>query len=262
MDEEASSSCAMPASPASGEPQASAQSLLMVGVVHLDPQGFGKALHFFERHQPDLILVELSPFGCRFRKKRGKELKRVLQKNLKKAAKSVRISLGRARRQPAISNIYRQLALPFEYRAALRHAGRSGAHVMLVDASHFSQYWIGFWPELIAVTNLQKLLVAPIPSWSPASQYQLARKSLRMPPAFSPSRGPRALSTDDELWAQRECRLADQIRDTLNRRRPQRPVYIGGWQHLTVSASTPTLRQLLHVDPCRCHLLAGEDQSP
>lgn len=232
--------------------------------MHLDPQGFGKALRFFQRHRPDLILVELSPFGRRFRAKHGKALAKRLRKNLKKAAKSSAISFSRARRHPAITNIFRQLALPFEYRAAVRYAGSSGARVVLVDSSRFSRYWIGLWPELTAVDNLQKLLASPAAYPSALGIHRAAQDSLRHLHRPDPPHPQARRDVDpiDEMWAEREHHLADRIRDALTRRRPQRPVYIGGWQHLTVNAFAPTLRQILHLDPSQCCLLAADGQSP
>lgn len=242
-------------------PDGHAGSLLLVGVVHLDPRGFGKALRFFQRHRPDLILVELSPFGLRFRLRHGRALARRLRKNLKKAAKSNAISFSRARRHPAITNIFRQLALPFEYRAAVRHAGSSGARVVLVDSSRFSRYWIGLWPELITVDNLRKLLASPIAQPSAPSIYRAAQDSLLNQPDGPHPRARFQVTSTDEMWAEREHHLADRIRETLTRRRPQRPIYIGGWQHLTVNAFSPTLRQILHLEPSQCCLLAADEQS-
>ena len=243
-------------------PAGPAGSLLVVGVVHLDPNGYGKALQFFQRHRPDLILVELSPFGRRFRRKHGKALRKRLRKNLKKAAKSSAMSCSRARRHPAVRNIFRQFALPFEYRAAVRYAGTSGARVVLVDSSRFSRYWIGFWPELTAVDNLQKLLASAAAHPSAPSIYRAAQNSLRSQPNGAHPQVRFEVGCQDEMWGEREHHLADRILDTLTRRRPHRPIYIGGWQHLTVNAVSPTLRQILRLEPSQCCLLADEKQSP
>ena len=245
-------------------PEGPAGLLLLVGVVHLDPQGFGKALRLFQRHRPDLILVELSPFGRRFRSKHGRALGKRLRKNLKKAAKSSAIPFSRARRHPAITNIFRQLALPFEYRAAVRYARSSGAKVILVDSSGFSRYWIGFWPELTTMDNLQKLLASPAAHPSAPSIYRAAQDSLQhLHRSDLPQPQTRLdVGPIDAMWAERERHLAYRIRDALTRHRPQRPIYIGGWQHLTINPIAPTLRQFLRLEPSQCCLLADEKQFP
>lgn len=239
--------------------KSAAESLLLVGVVHLDPQGFGKALRFFQWYEPDSILVELSPFGYRFRRKHGKALRKTLQKNLKEAAGNSAITFSRARRHPAIRNIFLQLALPFEYRAATRYARTSGAMVTLVDSSRFSRHWIHFWPELLTADNLQKLLASPVAHQSPSNIYQTAHNLLLNQPGSTHFKARFKPGPDDDMWAQREHHLAARIRDILTRFRPRRPIYIGGWQHLTANACSPSLREILLLEPSRCCLLADQE---
>ncbi|MGV8073394.1 MAG: hypothetical protein AB2L11_02365 [Syntrophobacteraceae bacterium] len=56
----------------------------------------------------------------------------------------------------------------------------------------------------------------------------------------------------------REHFMAKQIRRALAVFNPLRPVYIGGWWHLTKGESIPTLRDLLGVQAVQCRLLNGE----
>jgi hypothetical protein len=36
---------------------------------------------------------------------------------------------------------------------------------------------------------------------------------------------------------------------------PQKPVYMGGWRHLTPGGDVPTLRDILNIPPAQCLLL-------
>ena len=100
--------------------------LILVGGVHGDRHGFRRTLHFLETFQPDLVMVELSPFGKAFRDRNRRTLQQTFAHNLLLAARHVHLSLREALLHPEIKVIRRQLALPFEYRAALRFVRNTG----------------------------------------------------------------------------------------------------------------------------------------
>jgi len=49
--------------------------------------------------------------------------------------------------------------------------------------------------------------------------------------------------------------MADEITSALGRLSPERPVYIGGWWHLSCEGSIKTLRELLGIGAESCLLL-------
>ena len=56
-------------------------------------------------------------------------------------------------------------------------------------------------------------------------------------------------------WQERERYMAAEITSALERLSPARPVYIGGWWHLSREGSIKTLRELLGIGAESCRLL-------
>jgi pheromone shutdown protein TraB len=63
-----------------------ASRLFLLGTMHSDPDGLGRAARFFRAANPDLILVELSPFARVFRRKHQPSFEKLLRLNLAVAA--------------------------------------------------------------------------------------------------------------------------------------------------------------------------------
>ncbi len=317
--------------------------LILLGTVHRDPAGYRKMKDFLQRLQPDAVLLEMSPYAAAFRKNRGPALVATFRKNLREASEACGLPLRNAIRHPEVAAIGRQLALPFEYRAAsayvsgvrgtrsrdAKHAGNGNAKLFLVDRSSFSRRMIAAWPELISVENLKALLAMDFPAGPSIDKaYERAWREIHgagrpragegsmglattaggfpdepVEPgeeacracgfdeldeledleeledfeehesAFDESEEPEeqpdataAMDEDeaedegemDRLWLRRERFLAGQVRGVLLDLGPERPVYIGGWRHLSPCVAPPTLRALLGVPPSRCLLLRGE----
>ena len=67
---------------------------------------------------------------------------------------------------------------------------------------------------------------------------------------------PETLPGGDALgWQEREQYMAAEITSALERFSPERPVYIGGWWHLSCEGSVKTLRELLGIGAASCRLL-------
>ena len=232
-------------------------SVLFVGTVHSDPEGFRKSLVLFERLRPDLILVELSPYGCRYRQKNRRQLQKNLLRNIRKAARSCGISATRARKHPQIERIFNQISLPFECRAAVKFSKQRNIEVALVDSSTFSHECIAGWDELISTSNLEILLSLPSNRPSMMETYQLARRTLASSENQTAFQTTIKAAGDMELWAQRERFMASEIKCKVAQFLPERAVYIGGWWHITRGTTIPTLRDLLEIEPSQCRLLDG-----
>ena len=234
--------------------------LTLVGTVHRDPDGYVKCLELLRSLSPDLVLVELSPFGLFFRKRNGRRLQRTLRRNLKEAARTRSIKLDLTLSHPEIEAIRLQLNLPFEYRAAVAYSRETGADYRLVDSSHFSRRLIESWPDLITTENLEWLLSSSSHVPPVSKLYQTATRLIR---GGNPSDafGEEPVSPDDheddddDPWRVRELFLAARISSHLAALEPSKPFYLGGWTHLTAGGRLPTLRDILGAEPSRCILL-------
>ncbi len=236
--------------------------LHLLGTVHRDPLGYRKLVRFLQEHQPDLILLELSPYGLAYRKQHRKELPAGLGKNLRWAVRQVGMPLSRALKHPEIQAIRHQLALPFEYRASMKYASHcrvsSKPLVKLVDSSPFSREMISAWAELTSPENLVHLLsFTGTPRPSTQTLYGHARRIIFGEDAGDMRRPGLFMETGDhDLLERREKELARAVLDAMRAHRPSTALYVGGWQHLMPGRRPPTLRDLLHVDSGCCHLLS------
>lgn len=230
---------------------AAATLLVLVGTIHSDPQGYRRTRRLLERHSPDLIFVELSPYGLRYRQDNGSALWRTFSENLRLAARRLAVEPPKARRHRRIDAIARQIKLPFEYRAAAAYASRRGATVIAADSSEFSRQWIETWAELISAQNLEILLTMDSTPDPVSRQYDTAARLIR-----GDVPAPGTLSDKDfSLWQDREEGLARNIRTGLFRNNPVRPLYIGGWMHLMSHGRLRSIRDLLGISLTRCFLL-------
>jgi hypothetical protein len=230
--------------------------LTLVGTVHGDHQGFARTACLLRLLQPDLVIVELSPYAKTFRDSNQISLQRTLNRNLRAAASGCGLPFGRALAHPEIKAIRRQLVLPFEYRAARRFSQASGSNLSLVDYSPFSRKMINMWPEMLSSTNLAFLLSLPRDVRPPvAKMYDWAAGTIRGKAHSPASMVERADAEAELIWEQREGRMAHLIRSILHRTRPLRAVHLGGWQHLAVGGSFPSLRELLGIELGQCYLL-------
>jgi len=224
--------------------------LILMGTVHSDPKGFSRTRTFLEQHRPDLILVEISPFALKFRKEHSSELRKIFLEHLRTISKKLKIEFSRAVKHVQIAAILRQITIPFEYRASAAYAKTTGTDLIGVDYSDFSRRWIQTWQEMISAANIERLLELESTGLPVSSHYAHAAARIR----GEPSR-PEIRPADALLWQEREKQMAHEITCGLERFNPLRPVYIGGWWHLSCGTSIKTVRELLGIGASSCRLL-------
>ncbi len=234
--------------------------VFLVGTCHRDPQGFRRCRALLKKLNPDVILVEVSPFAVRLRREHGRFFLKIFLKNLKRASAAARMPLAWALRSPLIKPIPRQCALPFEFRAARQRFQETGTPFFCVDAADASRLFVADWPELLSSANLERLLQGGLPVPPSASeQYARARWVL--------AHGNRALQnrrwnedSSERGWQEREQWLEKTVRATLQRLRPDRLVYLGGWYHV-IPGGALNLHHRLH-DLAPQTLLLDESDNP
>jgi len=224
--------------------------LVLLGTVHCDPKGLSRTRTFLEFHRPDLILVEISDFALKLRTERSAELRKIFRKRLRVVSDKMHIDFHTALKHVEIASILRQIGFPYEYRASAVYARRTGIALVAVDYSEFSRQWIETWPEMISVENIERLLKLESSRPSVSSLYAQAARRIDAGPL--PIEAPPA---DAVRWSEREKQMALRIRSALERLNPERPVYIGGWWHLSRGGSIETIRELLGIGADSCRLL-------
>lgn len=233
----------------------------LIGTVHGDPRGFRRLRRFLDRFQPDLILVEMSPFAWAYRKTHGLSLHRTLNQRIRQAAALHGWDPKRALTHPQVKAIRRQIAMPFEFRASYQYAQCHKSWPLLIDRSDFSASMVAFWSELLSVRNLEYLLALPAssPSLDIVNHYRKARTLVHPTPSRMPTMEHGCDGMEESLLQDREESLAERIRGTIAAVVPKRCAYVGGWEHLRDQVKPPSLRCLLGVPQGRCHLLDDFD---
>jgi hypothetical protein len=231
--------------------------LLLLGTVHGDSRGMSRLLRFLAQVQPQLILLEMSPFARDFRIAHQRTHQRRLSIQLKRASARCQMDWRRAFAHPEILAIRRQFALPFEYRAALQYIRQTDAKLVLVDQSSFSRQLIASWPELIAVHNLTTLLSLPhrCETSRIRQAYQFAHLCLDDKTCAESLPFQLVARQSEPAWIEREQFIAKQARMAMTSLKDGSVLYIGGWQHLSALDNPPSLRTLLKVPAAQCHLL-------
>jgi len=197
-----------------------ARGLVLLGTVHSDPRGFSRTRAFLESHNPDLILVEISPFALRFRQERSSELRKTFLEHILAVCKKLAIQPARALKHAQIASIFRQIRIPFEYRASSAYAKSAGIDLIAVDYGEFSSEWIRTWPEMISTENIEQLLQLENTSPPASTLYAQAARKIGVRPFY-----PETLPGGDTLrWQEREEYMAAQIASALERPEPKRSV--------------------------------------
>jgi hypothetical protein len=201
--------------------------LILVGTVHLDPEGYDRLSKLLFDLKPETVTVDVSPYALEFRRTMGREYRTLLD-NFRRADSSL---------PPALAAVDIQLQVPFEYRAADEYAERRGARVVPVGDSAQSQKLLSHLSrELMTTDNLVKLASREEPplleqvkkEWERARKYYL----VGAPTAGSLERANK--------------RLARQIKEYAGR---EPVLHVGGWEHLKelkelLSEFEPDLRLL------------------
>jgi hypothetical protein len=184
--------------------------LILVGTVHLDPDGYDRLKTLLFELKPETVCVDVSTYALEFRRTLGREYRSLLD-NFRREDGSL---------PPALAAVDVQLQVPFEYRAADDYAERRGARVVPVGDSAQSQKLLGHLSrELMTTDNLVKLASREEPPLSEQveKEWERARKYYRV---GSPTSG--GIEKADK-------RLARRIKEYAGR---EPVVHVGGWEHL------------------------------
>jgi len=193
-------------------------SLLLLGAVHGDPQGYERAVRLLRRWQPDLITVEISRFSLRYRQRQEANWQRRLYQALKGLTPAARGHL-------AIRRLTAQVALPFEVQAVRDYSRQYRIPWRPLDLSGPSRRHLPrFARELLSPDNLSALLTTedePLEDYV-AREYRRAHCSCRRPAWRLPGIGPETRG--------RERLQARRLRKYLSKY--GRVAHLGGWEHL------------------------------
>jgi hypothetical protein len=208
-------------------------SLTLIGTVHRDPWGLQSLVEELTRLHPQVITLEFSCYGLRYRLKRRRSLTERLLKGLHEIrgtdSWSVR-ELKKLLRSTGIGSIKALLDLPFEYKGAKLYSKRHGLPLHCLDSSSYSRQLLSHVEELISLDNLKKVITfetAPFKE-TVMREYKHAENLL-----LNGTQSPwlQLMHTDEE-WEKRENIMTDRIRKIVAKYPGSTIAHVGGWQHL------------------------------
>jgi len=216
-------------------------SLLLLGTVHGDPQGYERAMKLLQRWQPDLVTVEVSRFSLRYRRRQEPRWQRLLRQGLEE------LPVGAAGHL-AIRRLMAQVALPFEVRVARDYFHRYGAPWRPLDLGGLARRHLPRYArELLSPVNLKALLNTedePLEDYV-AREYRRARLA-----CAHPLWRPLAANSESRRFLVREQHLARRLRHCLAR--SGRVAHLGGWEHLASWRDGAGLwQELADLEPLR-----------
>ncbi|MCB2188613.1 MAG: hypothetical protein KQJ78_19505 [Deltaproteobacteria bacterium] len=223
-----------------------AQDLVLLGVVHTDPElpaRLGRALAAL---RPGVISVEVSPYALAFRSRRGPELLARLEANLGPAARQAGLTPAEAGRRAAVNQLVAYLLPPQEWVVSRRVAAQTGALLCPLDLSAWSRRHLAGVDDLLAVDNLALLLSGPPPESAAALRRRAAYVLTAQQAGLSPAPHPLPSAPDPEREAVLARRLTRLAREAQHRGLG-RVVHVGGWEHLAAGLEPPTLADRLNL---------------
>jgi len=233
--------------------------LVLVGTVHHDPHGYDKLQRLLAVVQPDIITLELSPYGRGFRTKHSRKLSQRILSRIPAVA-------GRKHPAPdtesrhhlpaALEQLLATIMFPFEYRAARDYAATRCVPLYCIDLSHVSRRKLCML-KAEALTNRNiKMLLAPPDKELPDSVTMCYKRAAAV---WHEHQGCQRLPylAADPSAVERDEHMSRRLRNLCKQLPKKTIVHIAGWEHCANSSGPSNLYGLLR-DLCPRRILLDE----
>lgn len=191
--------------------------LFMLGVIHRDDSGPALLKDWLERIRPDVITLELTHYGIRFRRELGGEYKKAI-----KHVATQREERGDPVNGEAVSSLLSYLSIPYEYEEASAYAAQQGAPFYLIDMDFFSYVKLRTIEDLVNEKNVEMML-AEKPGLN-GSQEMIAAKLYF-------EKGVTITQYDREMYI-RDRYMSSRIQNLMKGSIGRNFLHVCGWQHL------------------------------
>ena len=219
---------------------------VLIGTVHHDPRGYKKLYALLTALKPDLITLELSPYGRGFRTKNQTKLFRKLL-SLYQKVRAVKahhtVSDDSGQLPSPIQSLVCTLNYPFEFLAARDYAHACRVPFYCIDLSPVSrQNMFILKRETISILNISALLILPNKNLQESVDlcYKKAQNIWQADNCIQ-----KAAVTLHAAVVEREKHMSRRIRNLVRRHLDKKLVHIGGGEHFTENADSITIYQLL-----------------
>lgn len=190
----------------------------MLGIIHRDRRNDELLGKWIDALTPEVITLELSPYGLAFRQAMGKAYRRRIDDIVRSLEGE-----GHPCLSGEVEDLYAYVDVPREFTIADEYCRRSGARLYPVDMDLFSWMKLREIDELINRTNVEK---------SVAFRAREGRGAENVLASLYFRSGVSAFSYTDEM-ALRDGFMCRGIGALTKRFSGKRFLHIGGWRHLT-----------------------------
>jgi hypothetical protein len=189
----------------------------MLGVIHRDDSGPALLKDWFERIRPDVITLELTHYGLRFRRELGGEYKKAVEH-----VATLREERGDPVNREAMSSLLSYFSIPYEYEEASAYAAIHDVPLYLVDMDFFSYVKLRTIEDLINEKNVETML-AEKPGLNNSQEMTAAKLYFEKGVAIN--------QYDREMYI-RDRYMSARIQDLMRGRKGKKFLHLCGWQHL------------------------------
>jgi hypothetical protein len=189
----------------------------MVGVIHRDESGPALLRRWLEEIQPDVITLELSHYGIRFRRELGDQYKEIIVRVTNK-----REERGERCNSEAFASLISYVSIPYEYEAISGYAAEQSIPFHLIDMDFFSYVKLRAIEDLLSKDNIEAML-ADMEGMN--GNLELATARLYF------DKGINVAHYDREMYI-RDRYMAARIDDLMKHRQNKKFLHVCGWQHL------------------------------
>jgi hypothetical protein len=189
----------------------------MLGIVHRDLDGIPLLERWLKRNKPDVITLEHTHYGLRFRQLNGGLLKSRVN-----AAVADMTAQGIYVDRRAVADLLAYIDPSFEYAVVHDYAAHRGIPLYLIDMERFSRTNLTHMDELVSRENLNKLLSGPVFEGAlreKAFARLYFKKGMTLVP-YSPEMG------------LRDRYMSNRIKELMGENQHGHFLHVCGWQHL------------------------------
>jgi hypothetical protein len=227
--------------------------LVLIGTVHHDPHGYEKLAKILAALQPDLITLELSPYGRGFRTKNQTRLMRRLLSWYKKARginPHADLSFESRLLPSLVQSLAYTLKYPFEFLAARDYAHSCKVPFYCIDLSSVSRNRIHLLKqEALSINNISALLLVQDKNLQDSVDLCYKKAQLIWDAGSCMQK---AAGTQHTADSEREKHMCRRIKNLVRRHPDKKLAHIGGWEHFTAHAGCATMyEQLRDLEPER-----------
>jgi hypothetical protein len=190
---------------------------IMLGVIHRDENGPALLKDWLAQIKPDVVTIELSHYGLRFRRELGEEYKRRVWEIVTHFNEN-----GQKCNEEALASLFAYVNTPYEFDVVSAYAGEQAIPFYLIDMDFFSYVRLRAIEDLFSEENIEKVLTRA--EGLNGNQEKAAARLYF-------EKGIKIVPYDREMHVRDRYMIA-KIKDLMKNNPNRRLLHVCGWQHL------------------------------